>query len=102
MVTGIKKIVVKNMINKIAGLFIFQFILISAQAQNPVLKVDLDKPDRHEAEVNEPGYAPWRLDSGTADSLILKGIKIKFSGAFSSGWYKAGIQSPYYARLVND
>ncbi|MFC2137799.1 T9SS type A sorting domain-containing protein [Bacteroidota bacterium] len=71
------------------------------QSQVPVLKVDLNIGDRQEAEVNEPGYIPWPLSS--PGSIILEGITFEFkNGGVTDSWYKAGVQTPNFARLVND
>lgn len=71
-------------------------------AQSPVLKVDLNIGSRQEEEVNEPGYIPWPIYGGP-DSQIIEGVKFAFkNGNINAGWYKAGVQSPYYARLAND
>ncbi|MBN1187937.1 MAG: T9SS type A sorting domain-containing protein [Bacteroidales bacterium] len=71
-------------------------------AQTPVLKVDLNIGTRQEAEVNEPGYTPWPINGGF-DSLTIEGVKIAFkNGYVGYGWYKAGVQAPYYARVAND
>lgn len=69
--------------------------------QNPVLLVDINIPDRHEAEVNEPGYTPWPLN-GEGESITLDGITFTLAGGYGTSWYKAGVQAPYYARLAND
>ena len=72
------------------------------QSQTPVLKVDLNIGSRKESEVNEPGYTAWPIYGG-ADSMTLDSVKITFkNGGIGAGWYKTGVQSPYYARLVND
>ena len=71
-------------------------------SQVPVLRVDLNIGNRQEAEVNEPEYIPWPINGG-ADSMTVEGVKIAFkNGAITYGWYKAGVQAPNYARLVND
>jgi hypothetical protein len=83
--------------------------VLSAQ-NSPVIKVDLNKSGRQASEVNEPGYTSWYLaaDGVKQDSMTISGVKIKFTQVdeFGTGlttqWYKAGISSPYYARLVDD
>ena len=95
------KSIVKNFKNCIL-VAIIGLICVDGYSQIPVLKVDLNKGDRSEAEVNEPGYIAWPLFGG-ADSMTLEGVKIAFkNGAIGVGWYKAGIQAPNYARLAND
>lgn len=66
------------------------------------LKVDLDFSGRRVAEVNDPLYTSWVVDQGSDVEKSFGHINIGFSGDIQSGWYKAGIQAPYYARLVND
>jgi len=78
-----------------------------AHAQNPVIRVDLNTPDRKAAEVNEPGYLPWAVKKGKTDSIMIKGIKFTFNesggeNVMHAGYYKAGVQAPYYARLASD
>ena len=80
------------------------FILshLYSYSQIPVLKVDLNISDREEEEVNEPGYIPWPINANTATKTI-QGITFEFkNGGIDDDWYKAGIQAPNYARLVND
>jgi hypothetical protein len=72
------------------------------QAQSPTVYIDLDKGDRSESEVTEPGYIRWPIVTSTLDSLTVDGVKFKFKGDFTNDWYKAGLQTPYYARLVSD
>ncbi|WP_187263272.1 T9SS type A sorting domain-containing protein [Pontibacter beigongshangensis] len=86
----------------LAGLFSVCWLSAAAQQQEPVIKVDLNIAGRPQAEVNEPGYIPWVISEKMADSLEINGVKIKFTGGFSSDWYKAGVQAPHYARLAND
>ncbi|WP_243349861.1 T9SS type A sorting domain-containing protein [Parabacteroides sp. FAFU027] len=89
--------------------FLFQPEAVFAQ-NSPVIKVDLNKSGRQASEVNEPGYTSWYLavDGAKSDSMTISGVKIKFTQVdeFGTGlttqWYKAGISSPYYARLVDD
>jgi hypothetical protein len=94
----------------------FSFLLfisgaITASAQNPVYKIDLNQAGRQDAEVNEIGYTSWTLPSNTVDTATLSlsgGITVKlirkppYGDKLSTNWYKAGIQTPYFARLVCD
>ena len=79
-----------------------------ASGQNPVVKVDFNQSGRQLAEVNEPGYTPWVVKSQLADTLKIDSITVILTKVGDSGthlqtdWYKAGIQSPNYARLVDD
>ena len=79
------------------------FILLSSAVagQQPVILADINIPSRQEAEVNEPGYLPWPLPGG-GESLQASGVTFTLSGTYTDGWYKAGVQAPYYARLAND
>lgn len=65
-------------------------------------KVDLDFSGRRMAEVNDPLYSSWVVEQGDKLEKSFEGVTIGFSGAIESGWYKTGVQAPYYARLVND
>lgn len=65
-------------------------------------KVDLDFSGRRMAEVNDPLYSSWVVEQGSKSEKSFDGITIGFSGTIESGWYKTGVQAPYYARLVND
>lgn len=77
-------------------------------AQTPVLRVDLNTAERKPHEVNEPGYLPWGVKPGQSDSKVLKGIRFTFTKVggdntgIIAGYYKTGVQAPYYARLVSD
>lgn len=74
---------------------------LCVNAQMPVVKVDLNVLNRKESEVNEPGYIPWPL--GGTESKTIEGVTFEFkNGEIDNSWYKAGIQVPYYARLVSD
>ena len=66
------------------------------------LKVDLDFSGRRVAEVNDPLYTSWVVEQERAVKKSFDQVGIVFSGDIRSGWYKAGIQAPHYARLVND
>jgi hypothetical protein len=68
----------------------------------PRCKVDINVADRQEEEVNEPDYIPWPTHNGPAESLTVKGITFTLSGSYYTGWYKAGVQAPWFARLAND
>lgn len=70
-------------------------------------RIDCNVAGRRIAEVNEEGYTPWEIKNATANSLSLdKNIRITLTtdgGAkMTSGYYKAGIQEPYLAKLVDD
>lgn len=64
---------------------------------------------RKETEVNEPGYSPWYVSRVHSESITLSGISFTLTATapisnatFRTSWSKALVQSPYYARLVND
>ena len=79
-------------------------------AQTPSFKVDFNIGTRQASEVNDPNFIGWPIftayeSSDTLQSVIvkLKGLKLNLDTAsYTSGWYKAGIQSPNYARLSCD
>lgn len=85
-------------------------------AQNPVVKIDFDQIGRQTAEVSDPDYTSWFLRApntqdpspNLTESKTINGITFtvsklgKYGETLSSNWYKAGISSPYYARLVCD
>src|SRR5688572_641282 len=90
---------------------LFACLTALANAQTPTFKIDLNQTGRPDAEVLEPGYLPWTLPSTTRDTARLSlsgGIQITlirkgpYGDKLSTNWYKAGIQAPFYARLVND
>jgi hypothetical protein len=77
--------------------------VINSAGVQPIIKVDLNYYSRQESEVNEPGYIPWPISPNTSVSKTFGSVEITFKGdGFSSDWYKAGIQTPYYARLASD
>ncbi|MBK0370021.1 T9SS type A sorting domain-containing protein [Flavobacterium sp. SE-1-e] len=77
-------------------------------AQNPIVKIDFDQSGRQAAEVNEPEYTPWVIVSVTTATKTINGVTFTLSKAGDKGdvlgtnWYKTGIQSPSYARLISD
>src|SRR5689334_1855927 len=83
----------------------------TAFSQNPVFRIDLNQTGRQDAEVLETGYIGWTLPAATLDTATLSlsgGITVKlirkgpYGDKLSTNWYKAGIQTPYFARLVCD
>ncbi|KQB36937.1 Pectin or pectate lyase-like protein Polysaccharide lyase family 1 [Flavobacterium daejeonense] len=66
------------------------------------LKVDFDLSQRRTLEVNDPNYISWPISEGTSIEKNFGTIKVTLKGTINSSWYKTGVQSPYYARLVND
>jgi hypothetical protein len=84
---------------------------LTASSQNPVYKIDLNQTGRVDNEVNEPGYTSWTLPANTLDTATLSlsgGVTVKlirkgpYGDKLSTNWYKAGVQTPYFARLVDD
>ncbi|WP_281631968.1 T9SS type A sorting domain-containing protein [Flavobacterium luteolum] len=77
-------------------------------AQNPVVKIDFDQSGRPKAEVNDPDYTAWVIASGNTSAYTENGVTFTITrvgnngDALGTNWYKAGIQAPYYARLVCD
>jgi hypothetical protein len=76
-------------------------------AQNPVVKIDFDIINQPTAQVSEPDYIPWVV-STSPSSFPTNGVTFKVTrlglkgDALGTNWYKAGIQAPYYAKLVCD
>ncbi|MDQ6529340.1 T9SS type A sorting domain-containing protein [Flavobacterium sp. LHD-85] len=77
-------------------------------AQNPIVKIDFDQSGRPKAEVNDPDYTAWVIASGNTSTYTENGVTFTITRVGNNGdnlgtnWYKAGIQAPYYARLVCD
>jgi hypothetical protein len=76
-----------------------------------VYKIDLNQTGRVDNEVNEPGYTSWTLASNVVDTATLSlsgGVTVKlirrgpYGDKLSTNWYKAGVQTPYFARLIDD
>lgn len=70
------------------------------------IRVDLDMSGRSNDEVSDPDYIAWAANESNK-SLTVEGITFTLSntsnsGELSSTWYKVGVQSPYYARMVCD
>ena len=76
----------------------------NAFAGSPVVKVDFDMSGRNSSEVTEPNYVPWVVTGVTSKDTTLSGVKIGIAGSgnLKANWYKAGVQSPSYAKLVCD
>src|SRR5690606_33691000 len=95
----------KYLILRVGVLLLLLGIQCKTKESDPkfeTLKVDLDFSGRRVAEVNDPLYTSWVVDQGSEVKKSFDQIGIVFSGDIRSGWYKAGIQAPHYARLVND
>lgn len=83
-------------------LFIPAVPVSAVMGQSPAIRADLDFSGRKTAEVNEPGYASWKVEEGKGDSRTYSGVNFRLKGNVHSDWYKAGVQPPVLARLVND
>ena len=70
----------------------------------PIVKVDFDMSGRNSSEVTEPNYVPWVVSGVTSKDTTISGVKIGIAGSgnLKANWYKAGVQSPSYAKLVCD
>lgn len=78
-------------------------------AQNtPVIKVDMNKGGRQDAEVNDPAYISWAIVDAVSAFKTIDGVTIKFTKVGPNGtglttqWYKAGLLTPYFSRLASD
>lgn len=70
------------------------------------VKVDFDMSGRNSSEVTETGYTAW-VSNSTNSSLTVDGVTFTMANTSSTGemttnWYKVGVQSPNYAKLVGD
>lgn len=94
----------------VAAFLTFLFLSVHISAQSPVIKVDLNIGSRQASEVNDPNYLAWPVNTVASTTDTIQGVVITFTGldasfqpsTLTSGWYKAGIQSPYYAQLSCD
>lgn len=84
-------------------------MIATAQVQRkPVLKIDLNESSRRIEEINEHGYNSWRIRTGESDRFMANGLEIRLTkvssseGKLTSDWYKAGMGSPHFARLISD
>lgn len=86
-----------------AGTMITFTLNMSAQNQNTKsLKVDFDFAQRRTLEVNDPNYISWPISEGKQFDKSFGDIKVALKGNINSGWYKTGVQAPFYARLTSD
>ncbi|WP_281299409.1 T9SS type A sorting domain-containing protein [Flavobacterium limnophilum] len=75
-------------------------------AQNPVVKIDFDHVTT--TAVSDPDYTPWAVNSVNTDNKTINGVKFTVTRVGTKGdvlgtnWYKTGISSPLYAKLVCD
>ena len=87
--------------------FLATLIGLNALAQSPVVKIDINMSGRTEAEVNDPDYKPW-VPEGSTSSITQNGVTFTLSrpggvvGDLRPDYYKVGVQSPNFARLVCD
>lgn len=81
--------------------------VVPAPIVKPVIMVDFNVAGRQEKEVIEPRYFPWVVSS-TELSKTFGDVNVSVAKVGNVGtglkthWYKAGVQAPYFARLVND
>lgn len=81
---------------------------VALLAQNPVVMVDFDMSGRQLTEVNDPKYTSWVADNLATIAKTYNGVTFTFKKTGTNGtalkadWYKTGVQSPYFARLVCD
>ena len=95
-------------ITKLILLLLFPTVILFAQT--PFFKVDFNIGSRQASEVNDPNFLPWPIYTAYESADTLQGVIVKLKGlalnldsaTFTSGWYKAGVQSPSYARLSCD
>ncbi len=76
-------------------------------ANTPTVKVDLDMSGRNSSEVTESNYVPWVVSGVSSKDTTLNGVKFTIAkgsagSELKANWYKAGVQSPNYAKLVCD
>ncbi len=89
----------------LAGALAFELAgVTNAFAGSPIVKVDFDMSGRKSSEVTEPNYVPWVVSGVASKDTTLSGVKVNVAGSanLKANWYKAGVQSPSYARLVCD
>ena len=72
-------------------------------------RIDCNVAGRRLAEVNEAKYTPWEVNGEKTDTLRLdRGVQLVLQAGggdeaeLHSGYYKAGVQTPYLAKLVSD
>lgn len=92
--------------------FIFSIVFILTvnitHGQSPVIKLDMDMSGRTLAEVSDPDYVSWVPDNANTTTKTTNGVTFTLTRKGSNGtalkadWYKAGVQSPNFARLVCD
>ena len=75
-------------------------------AASPTIRVDFDKSGRQSSEVSEDNYIPWVVTDVTSADTTISDVTITVAEAngtaIATNWYKASVQSPYYAKLVGD
>lgn len=92
----------------VVAITVFLSFFNSSYAQHPVIRVDFDESSRKVSEVNENGYLSWQFVQGSTDSKSINGITITVSKAgtakenLATAWYKVGMQTPHFARLISD
>lgn len=83
-------------------------LLALASAAPASVLIDFDQTGRNTSEVTETGWNAWVVTETDSASTTLGGVTFQVKRYGSAGtalgttWYKAGVQSPNYARLVCD
>ncbi|WP_417941868.1 T9SS type A sorting domain-containing protein [Flavobacterium sp. RS13.1] len=86
----------------------FTMLTTKIFAQSPVVKIDFDIINQPTAQVSEPSYIPWVVGSLNTSTFTTNGITFTVTRMGDNGtelgtnWYKAGIQSPNFAKLTGD
>lgn len=93
--------------NKWLGYLLSIGVVATSFAASPVIKVDFDQSGRNSSEVTEANYIPWVVTGVSSKDTTLNGVKITVAKGsagsnLKTNWYKASVQSPYYAKLVGD
>lgn len=83
-------------------------VTMAQTSKKPILKIDLNERSRRIEEVSAQGYSSWQLQSGESDRFAANGVEVTLAkvgspeGELTSAWYKSGMGSPNFARLVSD
>ncbi|WP_308991001.1 T9SS C-terminal target domain-containing protein [Mariniflexile litorale] len=72
------------------------------KTEKQTVKVDFDFSGRKLQEVHDPNYESWVIEEQTEVEKTFNNVKVKLKGAFSSNWFKLGVNAPHYNRLGAD
>jgi hypothetical protein len=92
----------------VTAIVCFTFSTTKIFSQNPVVKIDFDQSGQKTAEVTDPDYIPWVISGVNTSTFTSNGVTFTVTRVGDKGtelgtnWYKAGIYTPYFARLVSD